>query len=504
MESKGARPVTRIGWAQAEITPAQPVLISGQFHARLSEGVSDPITATALALEASGDQAVMVGCDLVGVSDELRDAVRAQLLRKAEGLDPAKVVLHATHTHTAPEVRPSRPDRREAFGEAGVELPAMSAADYVAFAAERIAAAVRRAWESRAEGRIAFGFGQAVIGRNRRWVDIHGNSTMYGNTDTETFSHIEGYEDHSLNLLAAYDPAGALTGLVVNVPCTSQVSEQDYTLSADYWHEARIELRRRLGEKLFILPQCSAAGDQSPHLLFEKRGAQRMLELKARTVRQEIAHRIADSVEETLRYAGLPAGRAARRPCDEPLLRHRVEPLDLPMRPLTEEDVRAAAKEAETWRKRYEEEKRKLERDPSLRNAPRWYAPITGAYRHVSWLQGVADRFERQRTHPTQPAELHVIRLGDVAIATNPFEYYLDFGIYIKARSPAVQTFVVQLAGPGGYVPSQRSVAGGGYGSVPASTVIGPEGGRRFATRTIEVLQELWREPPVPAGSRRA
>jgi len=59
----------------------------------------------------------------------------------------------------------------------------------------------------------------------------------------------------------------------------------------------------------------------------------------------------------------------------------------------------------------------------------------------------VLDRFELQKTQPTMPVEVHVIRLGDMAIATNRFELYLDFGIRIKARSKAVQTFVVQLAG---------------------------------------------------------
>jgi len=48
------------------------------------------------------------------------------------------------------------------------------------------------------------------------------------------------------------------------------------------------------------------------------------------------------------------------------------------------------------------------------------------------------------------PVEVHVIRLGDMAIASNRFELYLDFGIRIKARCPAVQTFVVQLAGQAG------------------------------------------------------
>jgi len=51
------------GWASTDIAPEEPVQLAGQFHQRISEGVHDPITATALALETvgpdgSGDQAI--------------------------------------------------------------------------------------------------------------------------------------------------------------------------------------------------------------------------------------------------------------------------------------------------------------------------------------------------------------------------------------------------------------------------------------------------------------
>ena len=85
-----------------------------------------------------------------------------------------------------------------------------------------------------------------------------------------------------------------------------------------------------------------------------------------------------------------------------------------------------------------------------------------------------------------------MLRLGDLAVATNPFEYYLDFGIRIKARSPAAQTLLVQLAGGGTYCPSPRSLAGGGYGSLPASNPVGPEGGKVLVERTVEVIDKLW------------
>ena len=477
----------RIGWAQADITPTQPVTIAGQFHARVSEGVADPITATVLALDAGQDHAVLVSCDLVGVADALRDGVRARVGKEAADLDPMKVLLNATHTHTAPETRLPYPEAAHTSQATGVDLPVMPVPEYVDFAVDRIAQAVLDAWRTRAPGAVSYGMGCAVVGRNRRWVDTAGQAHMYGNTDTPEFSHIEGYEDHSVNLIATLDPAREVTGIVLNAPSPSQVTESEYVLSADYWHETRQELRRRLGESLFVLPQCSAAGDQSPHLLFDKRAAARMLELSGRTERQEIAHRLAEAVEDTLACIRGAAHSTAT-------LRHVVEVLDVPMNRLTEDDARTATQEADKLRAEYEQEVRKLEAQPELKDEPRWYRAVTRAFRRARWYEGVAERFERQQEQPNRAVEFHVIRLGDIVLATNPFEYYLDFGIYIKARSPAVQTFLVQLAGAGSYVPSPRSTAGGGYGSIPASNSVGPEGGRRLADRTIEIIQELWPE----------
>src|SRR5690606_34522176 len=113
----------------------------------------------------------------------------------------------------------------------------------------------------------------------------------------------------------------------------------------------------------------------------------------------------------------------------------------------------------------------------------------------MNWHRNVVERYAAlQRGERTQTVELHVVRLGEIAFASNPFEYYLDYGIQIKVRSPAIQTFLIQLAGGGSYCPSPRSVAGGGYGSVPASSPVGPEGGQRLADETVATLRELFQE----------
>src|SRR5690606_38732695 len=59
----------------------------------------------------------------------------------------------------------------------------------------------------------------------------------------------------------------------------------------------------------------------------------------------------------------------------------------------------------------------------------------------IQWHQSVVDRYEQQRagTLEPYPMNLHVLRIGDVAIATNEFELFTEFGIRIKARSPAIQ-----------------------------------------------------------------
>lgn len=482
-----------IGWATADLTPDAPVLVSGQFHCRISEGVRDPVTATALAL-ASGDgvpavSAVLVSCDLVGIPDSLLRAVRCRVRERLPDLDPEWVVLNATHTHTAPEVRVESDYGQygEGISSAGIEieLPAMKTAEYSEFAADRIAGAIESAWLGRRPGAVAYGLGYAVIGRNRRSVYDNGESRMYGDTRRPDFSHIEGYEDHAVNLLAAWDDDGALTGLVINVPCPSQASESEYCLSADYWHDTRLELRRRLGAGLFILPQCSAAGDQSPHIQIGKAAEERMWRLAGRTQRQEIAVRIADAVDSVLSHI-------ARERCAAPVFRHTVETVEVARRKLSEADVQQALDEAAPLRQQYETLRNELAAHPERKTEPRWYVPITYAYQRMRWCESVKARYAMEQTQPRLAIEPHALRLDEIAIATNPFEYYLDFGIQIKVRSRALQTFVVQLAGPGTYVPTARAVSGGSYGAIPASTPVGPEGGRELVEWTLAAIEKLW------------
>ena len=108
------------------------------------------------------------------------------------------------------------------------------------------------------------------------------------------------------------------------------------------------------------------------------------------------------------------------------------------------------------------------------------------------WYQEVVDRYTSQKEHPNYEMELRAIRLGDVAICTNPFELFTEYGIRIQARSKAVQTFVIQLVGWGTYVPTARAIKGGGYSTTVQNNRVGPKGGQALVDQTVEAINSLW------------
>ncbi len=454
-----------VGTAVVSITPDEPVALSGQMRTRISTRVDSPLSANVLALESradkqSLDQAVFVACDLVAIREGLLDEVRAKLKDRLTDFDSRKLVLSATHTHTAPEMIEGRYD----LPESGVMRPDA----YKAFFVERVAGAIEQAWNSRKPGSVGWGLGHAVVGQNRLAVSHDGTAKMYGATAVPTFARFEGYEDHGVEVLCCWDKAGKLIATAINVACPAQEVEGKSTVDADFWHPIRETLRKRHGADLAVLGWTGAAGDQSPHLMIRKAAEERMRALRKLDRLQEIAQRVVAAWDEA--YAG-----AVQEKHADAKLAHAVLDLDLPVRQVTQEEALAAKTKVAELEKQ------------------------TGTLRIRQWQQDVVDRFEKQKPTDVYATEVHVLRVGDIAVATNQFELYDDYGIQMKARSPALQTFVIQLAGPGTYLPTERGVQGGAYGAVPQSNTVGPEGGRVLVEQTLSALERMWPKPAVNA-----
>lgn len=84
------------------------------------------------------------------------------------------------------------------------------------------------------------------------------------------------------------------------------------------------------------------------------------------------------------------------------------------------------------------------------------------------------------------------MKIGDIVICTNPFELFTEYGIAMQARSKALQTFVIQLSGPGTYLPTEKAVKGGHYSAIIQSTLVGPDGGQLLVDETVDFINELF------------
>jgi hypothetical protein len=429
-EATAATGALYVGWATVDITPDKPVALVGQLHKRISQKVRDPLTATALAIETRGEndqreQAILVSCDVLYIRKSVQDRLRQIVKTRLPDFDVDKLFLNATHTHTGPGWAD------EDFGslyDVSKDEGVMKASEYAEFFVDRMAKAVVDAWQSRKAGGMSWALGHAVVGMNRRAHYFNGSTTMYGQTNRPDFANLEGYEDHGVEMLFFSDKDKVPTGIIINIACTAQETEGLSEISADFWHDVRMEIRRRFSRDIFILPQCAAAGDASPHLLFRTRAEEIMRQRRGLSSRQEIARRIVDAVESTL--------------------------------PLAKQDIQT--------RMVFKHTVARVNLPPQEPATLPFYATDTIA-----------------------PVEFHVIRLGDIAMATNPFELYLDYGIRIKARSPAILTFLVQLSCQHcGYLPTEKGVQGGGYSA--DKFVVGPKGGQVLVDETVNRLNALW------------
>lgn len=496
-----------IGWAEESIMPDnKKVSLAGQFYERISDHVESDITVTAMAVEADGDCMIIASVDVVGMSHDALEWAREKFHAICPEVDPNKLFTNVTHTHTSLRIAAvKKPDTTVGFNTPrailaefmpeGKEYKALVTRDDSVlsdeegtdFVTTKIALAAKRAWESRKESLYTNEFGRAAVGMCRRVTYDDGSAQMWGDVNTANFVALEGGNDSGIELIFTFDTNKKLTGIVANIACPSQVLEHRSFVSADYWGETKKLLRAKFGDDIFLLALCGAGGDQCPRDLvrwvngetpvddpnisrpnyIERKADPSMFDLKGcRLIARRIATEIFAVYEEITDLK------------DEAVFKHEVINLDLPLRKATMEEYKNAVREIE-----YYVDKNK-DKDFTFEDTARM---------HV--YAGTIKRYREQQTKEVFPIEYHVVRFGDVAFATNPFELFLDFGNYMKARSLAKQTFIVQLCcGSGGYLPTEKAEKGGHYSAYISSGNVGHEGGDLLARETVTKINKMFNE----------
>ncbi|MBT7166948.1 MAG: hypothetical protein HN904_29475, partial [Victivallales bacterium] len=352
----------------------------------------------------------------------------------------------------------------------------------------RLEEAVLEAWGDRSKGGVSHACGHASVGHCRRVVYTDGVAEMYGDTTRPDFAGMEGGEDASFDVLFCFDENGKPTGAVVNIPCPSQVMEATYKVSSDYMGRLRELTQERFGESFRTLCQVAPAGDQSPRDLTRPGttvplwGPEGVEILANRLMRAIDA--VYPDVERTIDY--------------DAALSHAVSSLALPRRRASYQEYRAASETVDrleaiqSLQDAYADFCEETHATETILNRPGPYDNKLCHFGEVMNNKAVIARYEDQDEQPNYEFELHVLRVGNVVFATNPFELFLEYGQRIRARSRAAGTFLVQLCGDcGGYLPTPRAEQLGGYGGLIVNGRVGPDGGALLVDATVDRINAI-------------
>jgi hypothetical protein len=420
-------PGLRVGAAAVDVSPSRlPVLINGGFLESSATKVNDPLFARCLVLDDGTTRLAIVVVDSCMMPRELLDKAK-EMARERTGIPTEKMLISATHTHSAPAAMGAlgcRPDE-----------------GYVAELPGRIAEGIARAAAKLQPARV--GWGAIDDDRHtfcRRWIrrpdkmldDPFGQKTVRANMHP---GHVNpdaiapsGPVDPALTVLSIQTAEGKPLALLANY---SQHYFGATPVSADYYGRFAAALARKIGAEqggnpfVGIMSQ-GTSGDQM-WMDYGKPRSDPGIDRYAEEV-AESAWQAYKSISKYDDHASLAMAESTLR------LRRRVP-----------DEARLK------WA--HEIVARMGDRVP--RNLPEVYA------KEAIFLHD----------EPERELKLQAIRTGDLAMTAIPDEVFALTGLKIKARSPLPLTMNIELAnGSEGYIPPPEQHALGGYTTWPART----------------------------------
>jgi len=476
----------KLGMAKQKMTPpAAHVNLAGQNFYRFSTHVESDIYANAFAAESDGEQLIICSCDLVGIYESFLEEVKRLVSERGIGIDPDRIILCATHTHTAPYVWDvtNANVTRSAYLPDGYSYtdtyevdPSYWMGDKTGpYMAACVAEAICAAWAKRQKGYFAPSFGRVPLAQCRRTAYKDGSAINYGVANREDFACIQGGVDTGMELLYLYDEARKPMGVIANIACPSQSVETCSYISSDFWGKARDFIEAELGEDFVTVALCGAAGDMAP-----RDNVRRFWGFNPDYPRRSDAGELY-SVEsctdkgETLAIEILRRLRKVTELKDYAEIRyHKSRTVTLPYLTITDAQYAAAKQEVLDY----------------VENCGRTELNDTDMGKLAVPLATIA-RYENPDKEWDTP--VHVARFDDIAFASNPFELFLEFGDRIKARSRATQTFLIQLSmARGAYLPTKLAQESGGYGAVPHVVKVGYDGGEILVEETLKRIADLF------------
>jgi len=242
----------RAGVARTDITPEGPIWLSGYAsRTKPSEGILQPLSAKALALEDNkGSKVIIVTTDLIGLPRAITDVVGARV-EKQYGVERARLLLNSSHTHTGPIIR----SNLKIIADLD-DAQSRVVDDYSAKLTDQLVSVIGQALAAMRPASLSYGEGSAAFAVNRREPGPNG---------IKIGVNPAGPVDHAVPVLKVSDADSRLVAVLFGYAChNTTLTGEHYKLSGDYAGAAQAEIEKAFaGTTAMYLQLC--AGDQNPN-----------------------------------------------------------------------------------------------------------------------------------------------------------------------------------------------------------------------------------------------
>ncbi|MBU0477073.1 neutral/alkaline non-lysosomal ceramidase N-terminal domain-containing protein [bacterium] len=437
----------KAGFSKIDITPDIGCYLQGHFDVRIAKKIHDPLFAKAAVFDDGKNKICIVSCDLVGMEKEEVKSAR-NLIEKETGIPDENIIICATHTHTGPSlIYKNDPGITHGLDEKWLTaLPS------------KIASAAIQADCSTKETKVACLSGEEHgVSFNRRFIMKNGKVITNPGIGNPDIVKPAGPIDPEVGVLAFGEGYNKIDGLIVNFALHTDTVD-GYEVSADFPGVINNVVAREMGDIGFAYTSGAMGNINHHNVKGDPNKKYEYFEHALRTGRvlgSEVIKTVArmEKFREDVTVSG-----------------ERIS-LKLPLKDYDENSIRKA-REIVSSKKNYA--------------GSDW----PGHMEEFLASRGLLRAQELGKGEYT--TEITAIRIGDTAFVTVPCEYFVEFGLEIKEKSPFSKTFIIELAGDYlGYIARKESFEQGGYESSGAA--FKPEAGYILRDKAVELLNKLYK-----------
>ncbi len=437
----------RAGAAVVDITPRElPVIVNGGFLSREVRIIADRLHSRAIALASKGEVVVIVVVDNCMVPTVLCDKAK-QIAAEKTGIAPEKILICATHTHSAPSVMDLC---------LGTDLDRK----YTDFLPGKIAESIIKAHAAMQPAKAGWAvFDGSNYTKPRRWVlwpgtdpDPFGGRTVRANMhpgyQNPAATGESGPTDPWFTLFSVVAQDGSPLALLANF--SMHYFSGHAGISADYFGRYCKEMAERDASKGNAFVVALSQGTSGDVWRADYRGSRQQSEISMKQYVGALTDLTEQAISKIKYHDELPL---------------QMEEVRMVMQ------RRAPDKDRLGWARAVAG---KIP-DGRPRNRPEVYA--------------------KQAIHlhenPETEVVLQALRVGDLGITAMPNEVYALTGLKLKELSPLGITMNIELAnGAEGYIPPAEQHVLGGYTTWPSVTAGLEVGAERKITEALVSMLE--------------